>query len=207
MSVETVWEKWKSDEMHPGGRELTFRLIEKAGLIPGARVADIGCGLGAGVAYLRECGFDAVGADCSKALVGQARERHNVPVFRADARSLPFTDGSMDALLFECSLSAQEERPAVLKECARVLRPGGKLMVSDIYDTTAHTPRRSWKDALRAAGFGLLHWEDCSEVMPEFIARAIWELGDVSPLKQACTKGNPSCKPGYFFMVACLERS
>ena len=108
----------------------------------------------------------------------------------------------MDALLFECSMNAPGDRAAVLAECARVLKRGGKLMVSDIYDRMAKAPQREWENALGAAGFSLLHWEDCSRVMEGFVTRALWELGDIAPLKNICTKGDPSCRPGYFIMVA-----
>ena len=202
MSEISVWEAWKSDEMHPGGRDLTRRMLESAGLLHGARVADIGCGTGAGVAFLRAQGFDASGVDSSALLAGCARKRHGVPVFLADARSLPFEARSMDALLFECSLNALDDRATVLGECARVLRCGGKLMVSDVYDKAAPEPEREWKDALAAAGFSLLRWEDCSGVMERFVARALWELGDIARLKDICTKGDQSCRPGYFIMVA-----
>lgn len=201
MNCQSVWEAWVSDGMHPGGPETTLRLLKAAGLAPGARVADIGCGAGASVAFLLQNGFDAVGVDLSPLLVAAARERHGVRALCADARALPFSDGEMDGLLFECTLSALTGIPSVLGECARVLKKGGALMASDIRYQEAEQAARDWADVLKAAGFDLVHWEDCPGALEAFIGHALWEIEDTALLRRLWETGCPDGK-GYFTMVA-----
>ncbi len=199
MSAKSVWETWGSGEMRPGGRALTLRMLESAGLAPGARVADVGCGAGAGVAFLIEKGYDAVGVDISARLIEAARARHGDAFYRADAAALPFVNGALDGLLFECSLSEVADAGAVLRECARVLKAGGALMVSDVYDRSADDAL-SWEARLREAGFSPAVWEDRSEALEEFIGRALWELDDPAALKGMCKCAAGSA--GYFIAVA-----
>lgn len=199
MSAKSVWETWGSGEMRPGGRALTLQMLEMAGLAPGARVADVGCGAGAGVAFLIEKGYDAVGVDVSARLIEAARARHGDVFYHADAAALPFVDGALDGLLFECSLSTAADAGAVLRECARVLKAGGVLMVSDVYDRSADDAL-SWEARLLEAGFSPVVWEDRSEALREFIGRALWELDDPAALKgmRKCAAGSA----GYFISVS-----
>ena len=78
----------------------------------------------------REMGCDAMGVDIEAA-------PDNPRLFRASVESLPFEDGSFDALLCECSFSLFGESERCLREFARVLKKGAALVMSDIYSRGA----------------------------------------------------------------------
>lgn len=100
---------------------------------PGARVLDAGCGAGRAVLEHLPDGFDAVGLDVSAAQLALARDR--VPaaaLARGDISRLPFADDAFDAV---CSLHAiihvpREHHERVFAEFARVVEPGGQLLVA-----------------------------------------------------------------------------
>ena len=99
--------------------------------VSGKRVLDIGCGEGELVGLLAAQGAEAVGADYVEQSVATARQ--NVPGARfevADARSLPFPDGSFDAVvaLGVIGYLDDADSAAFLAECRRVLAPGGALL-------------------------------------------------------------------------------
>ncbi len=49
-----------------------------------------------------------------------------------DARRLPLTDASVDAVICECSLCLFEDKPGAVREMARVVRPGGCVVIADV---------------------------------------------------------------------------
>ncbi|MEG6504877.1 DVU_1556 family methyltransferase [Nitratidesulfovibrio sp. 1201_IL3209] len=140
--------------LRPGGLALTRRALELAaplvGLPQGALVADVGCGPGETVALLRERGLAAVGLDLSASLLDEARGRDEaMPLIRANAGAdaevgLPLRTASLDGAFCECVLSVLPGREAVLAELARVLRPGGVLVWSDLYVRDGR-PAGAWR--------------------------------------------------------------
>ncbi|TDE38788.1 SAM-dependent methyltransferase [Nonomuraea mesophila] len=87
---------------------------------------EVGCGTGAYAGLVGELGWTPVGADLSAGMLRYARSR--LPVVRADAGRLPFRDGVLPAVV---SVMAHTDMPGymgVLREIARVLRPGGVLV-------------------------------------------------------------------------------
>lgn len=98
-----------------------------------ARAADVGCGPGHLTSMLNDLGVDAFGLDLSPAMVDHARRAH--PRLRFDEarmETLPVEDCALGGVLAHYSMihTPPGELPAVLAEQARVLVPGGLLLVS-----------------------------------------------------------------------------
>lgn len=88
-------------------------------------VLDLACGAGAMIDRLARPGRTVIGLDRSPAELGEARARGRGPLVRGDAFYLPFADGSLDAVVSSLGLAVVANRPRLLAEVARVLRPGG----------------------------------------------------------------------------------
>jgi SAM-dependent methyltransferase len=98
-------------------------------------VLDVGCGEGDTVALLAGVfGFDVVGVDMSPKMVVKGRERHPGLDLRCmEAEFLDFESKSFDAVLMECSLSVFRLQEDALFEAYCLLKPGGKLVITDLY--------------------------------------------------------------------------
>jgi SAM-dependent methyltransferase len=102
-----------------------------AELAPGGAVLEVGCGSGMGLPYLRARGRMAVGGDYTMDLLREARQ--NLPdamLVRMDAQHLPFREGAFDAVLLLEMIYYVADQAGAIAECRRVLKPGGKLMMS-----------------------------------------------------------------------------
>lgn len=87
---------------------------------------EIGCGTGIHAAHVRQLGWTPVGVDVSGGMLRHARGR--LPAAQADARRLPVRDGSVPAVVAVMVHTDMPDYPAVLREVARVLRPGAVLV-------------------------------------------------------------------------------
>jgi SAM-dependent methyltransferase len=112
-------------------RLLSPQMADFAGITPGQRVLDVGCGPGALTTELVDrLGSESVTAvDPSEPFVAAARERHpGVDVRRASAEQLPFADGAFDATLAQLVVHFMADPVAGLAEMRRVTRPGGRVV-------------------------------------------------------------------------------
>ncbi len=92
-------------------------------------VVEIGIGTGVIALGLQELGFRVVGVDLGFAVAKRAAERIGARVAVADARRLPFADGSVAQALSVWVLHVVGDAEAVLREVARVLTPDGRYLV------------------------------------------------------------------------------
>jgi len=103
-------------------------------LQPGQRVLDLAAGTGVSTAELRRAGVHAIACDFSLGmlLVGRAkRQRKRVPFVAGDALHLPFADAAFDAATISFGLRNVADVPKALGELARVVRPGGRLVICE----------------------------------------------------------------------------
>lgn len=108
-------------------------MIELAGDVVGRRVLDAGCGSGPLFAALRERGAVVSGFDSSPAMVELARQRLGAEADLQVAdlgRPLPYADGAFDDVVVSLVLHYFEDWAAPLAEVRRVLKPGGRLLLS-----------------------------------------------------------------------------
>jgi SAM-dependent methyltransferase len=87
------------------------------------RCLDVGCGTGVAIPEVRRLGWTVVGVDVSEGMLSRART-HGAELHQASATSLPFDDGSFDAAVSLWLHTDVDDFPAVLREAARVLKPG-----------------------------------------------------------------------------------
>ncbi len=128
------------DSFHPGGLRLTERLGALLGLGPGMRVLDVASGAGASAIFLAQrFGCEIAGVDYSEASVQAATcaaeaagVGHLVRFEPGDAESLPVPDATFDAVVCECAFCTFPSKPLAAAEFARVLRPGGRVGLSDL---------------------------------------------------------------------------
>jgi ubiquinone/menaquinone biosynthesis C-methylase UbiE len=132
--------KW--DEMRRTffGEGVRLQAVAAAGIAPGAVVADVGTGTG----FLAEAALDAgarvIGIDNSDGMLAQVADRLSRRPFEArggDTAALPLADGEVDAVLANMVLHHAPDPPAAIREMARVLKPGGRLVITDA-DTHSH---------------------------------------------------------------------
>jgi SAM-dependent methyltransferase len=144
---------------------------------------EIGCGTGIYAAPVRELGWTPVGVDVSTGMLRYATGR--LPVARADAERLPVRDGSVPAVIAMMVHTDMPGYPAVVREAARVLRPGGIFVHIGVHPCFCggfadHTDRdsivirpgyldsrwtkQSWTDQGIRDKVGAAHWP-----LPEFL--------------------------------------
>jgi len=116
--------------LHPGGRDATEDLLDRAGVTAGTRLVDVGCGAGESLAVARDRGADAVGLDRDPGDGGGTVGGDGA--VRGEMTQLPFRDRSVDVVLAECVMCLASTREQALAEAHRVLEPGGRFAVSDI---------------------------------------------------------------------------
>jgi len=115
------------------GRTWQSLVAGTAALLQLGEVLDVGSGDGAAAATIAPYCRSLTCIDVSERLIETARERlarhDNVQTRVADAHDLPFENASFDAVLVFHTLTFAEHPTRVLAECARVLRPSGRLVV------------------------------------------------------------------------------
>jgi ubiquinone/menaquinone biosynthesis C-methylase UbiE len=167
--------------------------------IPTGDALDAACGTGRHAAHLARLGHRVIGVDTTEAMLAIARAKVPDGDFRAGRlEALPVDDASVDLVTCTLALTHVERLDPVIQEFARVLRPGGRVVLSDIhpfatvvgniagwperdltrgipYVPNLHHPVSDYVDAFLAAGLVITgcteHFvtEDMLPVYPSFL--------------------------------------
>lgn len=182
------------ETLHPGGLELTQKLGDALQLEEWDRVLDVASGLGASAVLLtRTFGCQVVGVDYGEEQVSQARRRafdnkifDKVTFRQGDAENLKDYDGTYDAAVCECALSTFPDKAAAVTELHRVLRPGGRIGITDVTLEGALPPELSgiaasvacigmalskdgYQELFRQGGFTSIHVTDYSHTVRDMV--------------------------------------
>ncbi|MBR5951213.1 MAG: bifunctional demethylmenaquinone methyltransferase/2-methoxy-6-polyprenyl-1,4-benzoquinol methylase UbiE [Actinomycetaceae bacterium] len=102
------------------------------GVRPGMKILDLACGTGASTASFAKAGADVIGCDFSEGMIREGlRRRPHLNLIQGDAMDLPFEDESFDVVTMSYGLRNVQDPMKALEEMYRVVRPGGKLVISE----------------------------------------------------------------------------
>jgi SAM-dependent methyltransferase len=179
-------------------------VVTAAGIGPGSRALDVGCGSGEFLSYLRQLGASPAGIDPAPGMVELARAR--VP--DADVRlgaieELPWPDGSFDAVTAFNALQFAGDTLDALAECVRVARPGGHVAVANWAEGDRNDLNAIEAAVAKAAGETLLPDGDLRqpgglealladaglEVVATGLVELVWEVPDDDTLVRGVLMG------------------
>lgn len=162
------------DSFHPGGVRLTRHLGELLELDQRSQVLDVASGPGSSALCLA-AGFQCkvTGVDLSEQNVTAATSEavragldHLASFELGDAESLPFSDATFDAIICECAFCTFPSKATAASEFHRVLKPGGRVGLSDLTRTEKPLPELD----------GLLAWVACiGDALPVSRYRSLLE--------------------------------
>ena len=139
---------------HPGGEEHTRHLLELSALPKGTKILDMGAGAGEALQQMRAAGYDALGIDLHP---------RSEAVLKGDFLQTGFPDGSFDGVLSQCAFALSGNPAGAVREARRLLKPGGVLMLSDVFFEDPALP-----------GFRMLSCEDMTPVWRDYVLDALW---------------------------------
>ena len=136
-----------------------------ADLRPGQTVLDLGSGAGADVLIAARRvapGGRGIGLDMTTEMLGLARANaaeagvDNVEFLQGYLEDIPLPDNAVDVVISNCVINLAADKPTVLREAARVLRPGGLFAVSDVIadpdmDQATRTDVQQWTGCIAGA--------------------------------------------------------
>lgn len=138
-----AWVRWaRSPQLDHAFWRMNLPVLLDLLPAPGELTVDVGCGEGRVARWLGELAHRVVGIEGSPALARAARAADPaLEVHVADAADMPLDDDVADLAVASLALMTMDDMPGVVREVARVLRPGGRFCLSVLH------PLNSWSDA------------------------------------------------------------
>jgi len=137
ISAADVYRTWAPHYDAPGNQMIDIEQPFVRRILDGLPVGtalDAACGTGRHTGYLHQLGHHVIGVDASQEMLAQARKRlPDVDFHEADLHRLPVPDNAVDTVVCALALTHVPDLASVLAEFARVLRPGGHLVISDAH--------------------------------------------------------------------------
>ena len=216
----------------PGGLILTEEALDICRLPIGANVLDVASGVSTTLKYLIDQRMlNAVGLDLSLEMLRLGRKRYpELCLMQANCGQVPLRDASQQMVMMECALSLTGSSVAALAEFERVLEPGGKLVVTDIYIREVADPAgiaclsathclagTVTEDMIRhevtASGFMLQVWQDQTTLFKQWLGAMVFKLGSLEAFyRQLATCESKAeslgmalgkkIKLGYYLLIA-----
>src|SRR5438874_346483 len=137
---ESVADKWDKMRRAFFGEGVRDAAIAAAGINSSSIVVDVGIGTGFIAEGALAAGARVIGVDSSDGMLEQARKRFGVARFEArsgDIESLPVGTSEVDVVLGNMVLHHATDPPRAILEMARILKPGGRVVITDA-DTHQH---------------------------------------------------------------------
>ncbi|MET7477518.1 class I SAM-dependent methyltransferase [Streptomyces sp. NPDC005648] len=142
ISAADVYQDWAPHYDAPGNEMIDVEQPVVRRILDGLPVGtalDAACGTGRHTAHLHRLGHRVTGVDASPDMLAQARTRlPDVDFHEADLHRLPFADQTVDTVVCALALTHVPDLAPVFAEFARVLRPGGHLVLSDAHLLTSY---------------------------------------------------------------------
>ncbi|RLA41628.1 MAG: SAM-dependent methyltransferase [Gammaproteobacteria bacterium] len=189
LSTITLDDLQPADEFHIRGDIATKELIKLSKFTPDMRILDVGCGVGGSTRRLsHETGCYVIGIDLSDEYIETAERltqllnmQERVKFQAASALELPFDDNTFDgAWSIQMNMNI-EDKPRLLKEVYRVLKPGGRAILYEVcgnkntpvyfpvpwaQDSSMSflVPPEPFRDIINSAGFDIEVWNDKTDL-------------------------------------------
>jgi ubiquinone/menaquinone biosynthesis C-methylase UbiE len=191
-----IVEQLLGQSFHPGGARLTRQLASASLISPRSEVLDVACGNGYSARVIA-AGFGAAVTGCDYSALNLERAitasqaaglAGKTQFVRASAERLPFAPESFDVSLCECSLCLFENMDVALQQLRSVLKPGGRIGLSDFFLNTAVPDSLSgllgrvlcvagapsadgYREALSRAGFDFIRIRKVNWTLADMIQR------------------------------------
>ena len=160
-----AWTGWFLDSGFRRWMQPSGRIIKRSGIKPGMRILEVGCGSGAYTTCVARAvvpGGKVYALDIQRKMLGQLqrkldkpenRDIRNIELIQASAYELPFENASFDLVYMITVLPEIPDPGLALRECYRILKPGGVLAVTEFFTDPDYPLKRITIRQAVGAGF------------------------------------------------------